>query len=425
MWQAVADAETSRRAWAAIDEIERHLVTHLTPSLSSTEQVKTAMSPGGDIGLVLFFAYLEAARPGSGAAERALDVLGRYIDSLPETDVSPALYGGFCGLGWVTEHLIRRFFEGPSDLTSEIDAALRALLEGPSYFKHYELIRGLSGFGTYLLERLPHPESYELLSRILDHLQATVEDSPAGCTWWTPPRPQFPQGCYNLGVAHGIPGVLGFLAEANRAGLTDPRIALYAEGSVHWLLAHRLRDGDSAFPAWIVPDSEPVPTRTAWCYGDLGIAVVLLSAARSFGRPDWESEALALAHLAARRSIEAAQAIDCSLCHGTAGASHLFLRLYQATGDPLLKTTALAWLERTLAMRRPGEGFAGFLTWVNTMEPNGGSWRGEPGFLMGAAGVGLTLLGAVTDIEPAWDRLLLTSVPPRPRPAAETARDEP
>jgi hypothetical protein len=32
--------------------------------------------------------------------------------------------------------------------------------------------------------------------------------------------------------------------------------------------------------------------------------------------------------------------------------------------------------------------------------------------LIGAAGVGLALLAAVSDVEPAWDRLLLASIPP-------------
>jgi len=32
--------------------------------------------------------------------------------------------------------------------------------------------------------------------------------------------------------------------------------------------------------------------------------------------------------------------------------------------------------------------------------------------LTGVAGIGLTLLGAVSPVEPAWDRALLCSVPP-------------
>jgi hypothetical protein len=33
----------------------------------------------------------------------------------------------------------------------------------------------------------------------------------------------------------------------------------------------------------------------------------------------------------------------------------------------------------------------------------------DPGFIQGAAGVGLALLAAATGIEPAWDRVMLIS----------------
>jgi lantibiotic biosynthesis protein len=35
------------------------------------------------------------------------------------------------------------------------------------------------------------------------------------------------------------------------------------------------------------------------------------------------------------------------------------------------------------------------------------TWTGDPGFLTGAAGIGLALLAAVSPVEPEWDRLLL------------------
>lgn len=420
MWQSITDPERSRRCWKVIEEIERCLLEYTSLGASDPRRAQDPSLANGAVGLALFFAYLDAARPGSGAAERALDILGQGIDALTQSNISPSLYSGFSGIGWVVCHLTREFFEGDDDLTSEIDTALDELLSLPADNKPPELISGLSGYGVYLLERPPHADAVGLLGRILDHLEQTVEVSPAGCTWHTSPewladwqRALRPEGCYDLGVAHGVPGVIGFLAAAHSAGISDPRVSQLADGAVRWLLSQRLPDGgDSAFPALLVPGFEPEPTRMAWCYGDLGIAVVLLSAARSFDRADWEREALSLARLAARRSVEAVRASDACLCHGTAGLSQLFQRLYHATGDPVMKEAALAWLERTLEIRRPGEGIAGFLTWIGGENGRRGSWEGHSGFLVGVAGIGLVLLAAVTDVEPAWDRVLLTAVPP-------------
>ena len=115
-----------------------------------------------------------------------------------------------------------------------------------------------------------------------------------------------------------------------------------------------------------------------------------------------------LALLAARRPPEETGVVDAGLCHGAAGLGHLFNRLYQATDEPKLADAARYWFGRALEMRSPGSAGAGFSA---LLEPHSKLWRPEPGFLTGAAGVGLALLAATSDVEPAWDRLLLLSVP--------------
>lgn len=420
MWQPIAGTETSRRCWEAIDAIAAGL---LESNASGAGSRHPSLLASGKVGQSLFFSYLEAARPGGDAADHAFTLVEEGIDALPGVTLHPDLYSGFCGIGWLVEHLSERLFEADDDLTSEIEATLRERLtsaSGTSRPRPYELISGLSGLGVYLLERLPHADVGDLVGTILDRLAETAEESPEGRTWHSPPewlsdvlRERFPTGGYNLGVAHGVPGVIGFLAAARHAGIADPRVVELAEGAVEWLLRQRLPEGGSSrFSALVAPGFRGEPTRSAWCYGDPGVAAVLLSAARAFGRPDWEREALAAARLAAKRPAEATEATDSCLCHGTAGLAHLFNRMYQATGDPEMREAALAWFERTLDLRKPGQGLAGFVNW--TADERGVTgWRGEPGFLSGVAGTGLALLAAVTDVEPAWDRVLAVAVPPR------------
>jgi hypothetical protein len=205
--------------------------------------------------------------------------------------------------------------------------------------------------------------------------------------------------------------VIGFLAAAQRAGLGDARLPRLADDAVRWVLQQKGTWPSSLYPAHVPPDADPRPTRTAWCYGDLGIAGVLLSAARSFGRSEWEEEALAIARTAARRTVEETRVTAAGLCHGAAGIAHLLNRIYQATGDGELRDAAAAWYQRVPAMRRPGEGIAGFIDWVDGPRPGEGEWRGEPGFLSGVAGIGLSLLAAVSDIDPVWDRVMVVNVP--------------
>ncbi|MDP9121776.1 MAG: Lanthionine biosynthesis cyclase LanC, partial [Acidobacteriota bacterium] len=123
-----------------------------------------------------------------------------------------------------------------------------------------------------------------------------------------------------------------------------------------------------------------------------------------------------IARAAAARLEETAGVRDAGLCHGAAGLAHLFNRMYQTSGVEELGTAARRWFDKTLDYRRPGEGVGGFLAFdpsgsVPGAVPGAAQWRSDPNFLEGSAGVGLALLGAVSTVEPAWDRLLLASLP--------------
>jgi lantibiotic modifying enzyme len=415
MWQPITDPETGRRCWRVIEDIERRLVDHVSSrDASGARMVRSPGLASGEAGLALFFAYLGAVHQDSDVTDRALEALDRSVEMLGKSHLLPSLYSGFCGVGWLVEHLTRKIFDEGDDLSAEVDEALLRLLSSPGRRLPYDLVDGLSGFGAYLVERMPHSGAAELFSRVLDLLERTSEEADGGTTWHTGPgwltpsqREHMPEGCYNLGVAHGVPGVIGVLAAAQREGVQDRRIPRLAENAIRWMLRQKLSQKESSvFPRCVIPGKKPEPARTAWCYGDLGIAAVLLSAARSFGRPDWEREALALAHLAASRPVEAVKATSDGLCHGTAGLAHLYNRIFQATGDIEMKEAALTWYRRALDMqcqeREPPR-----------LEEEEGRERGEYGFLTGIAGTGLALLAAVTDIEPDWDRVMLVSVPPQ------------
>ena len=415
MWQSIVSADTSRECWSTIQEIEYGLDRYLISGDAALDDLT-----GGYGGAALFYAYLHAASDNAGAADRALEALERSTSAIAERHMLPALYSGFLGVGWVVTHLTRDLFEGDPSLAGEIDDAVGQLLSNVEDRLTYELIYGLAGYGTYLVERLPDPGAAALLGRVLDLLD---ESRDASGVWlsdpgWMPPwqREQMPRGCYNLGVAHGIPGVIGFLAAAHREGFADPRLARFADDAVRWTLARKWdRSSSSLFPAFLPVDAEPYPTRTAWCYGDLGVAAILLSAAQSFGHDEWRREALSIARTAARRSVEDTQVKDAGLCHGSTGIAHLFNRMAQASGDDELRDAADRWYRVVLDMRRPGVGLAGLQSWVDIVENGklvGWEWKTEPGFLSGVAGIGLGLLAAVTDFEPRWDRVLLIDIPP-------------
>jgi hypothetical protein len=167
----------------------------------------------------------------------------------------------------------------------------------------YDLISGLVGFAVYILERLPNAHARSCLEEIVACLAELAQHTPDGITWLTTPailpdwqRAECPQGHYNLGLAHGIPGIVAVLARIRKAGIAAEQAGVLLEGAVRWLLAQRLPSGlGVSFPMWVGPSIAPVQARTAWCYGDLGVAVALLHAAHQAGDASWERAACDIA----------------------------------------------------------------------------------------------------------------------------------
>ncbi|HEV7396137.1 MAG TPA: lanthionine synthetase LanC family protein, partial [Pyrinomonadaceae bacterium] len=148
--------------------------------------------------------------------------------------------------------------------------------------------------------------------------------------------------------------------------------------------------------------------RLAWCYGDAGIAAVLLVAARSVKNSAWEREALKIAQSAAGRRADMTGVVDAGLCHGSAGLGHIFNRIFQATGKAWSQKAACSWFTHTMDQRKAGKGVAGFLSYARD-DNNQPQWTEEIGLLEGAAGIALALLAATSSMAPSWDRVLLLS----------------
>ena len=79
----------------------------------------------------------------------------------------------------------------------------------------------------------------------------------------------------------------------------------------------------------------------------------------------------------------------------------------------MIGDAARRWYMRLLAMRRPGEAVAGFP--ARNHVAGADVWTADESVSMGAAGVGLVLVAATTELEPSWDRALLCGVPPLER----------
>ena len=428
-----SQSELGAQAWDAIQTIAHAVAKkdYLDPA--------PEMRPFRAYEDALLYGYLAVALDDLEWASRATEYLNQAIDQASQLTGYLGLFGGLTGLAWTIEHvsyLLQQVsvpaenLEGESasepeeskaeeeDLNAEIDAAVLRSLPNMNSSQPYDLISGLVGYGTYFLERLPRESATQGVKAVFAQLENLAERVNGMATWYSGPellpdwqREQCPNGYYNLGVAHGIPGIIHFLGEVTATDIVDQaRSHELLAGAVDWLLAQqRPRGSQSRFSSWVSPGKESKDSRMAWCYGDLGIVSVLLQVAHRTGRRDWHSFAEELLNHCLAWPPDQTGVADAPLCHGAAGVAHIFNRIYQTEGDRRCLDAALLWYQRTMAFRQTGTGVGGFSAMTRPDPSAPPIWEANPAFLDGAAGVALAFLAAVTSIEPSWDRLLLLS----------------
>ena len=410
-WKPLLDGAEGQRAWEVIEAIATTL---------AREEVLGELPIGlhrGLSGVALFFTHLALARPGRGWGTLAEDLIARSADRLGETDMLVRFMDGFPGVAWSVDHVHSHLTGVNDDFNEVVDQVLLRFMDiGPRPVA-FDLISGLVGFGVYGLGRAGKGCGRALAEKAVQDLERESLKSGLGITWHSAPqfipswqREMNPEGHFDLGISHGVPGVIAFLAQACAAGVESDRALQLLEGAVPWLLAQRYPAGEALrFPRLRNGrgEAEPVRYGVSWCYGDLSVSMALLGAARRIGRPDWEAEALDMALQMPGRTPGEVEMPATGLCHGSIGAAHLFNRLFQATGEPAFEGAARAWLIETLA-RWDGQTLAGM---ESSDYPDMPSWYCDAGFLVGWAGVGLGLLAALTDQEPAWDRMMLMDLP--------------
>jgi hypothetical protein len=220
----------------------------------------------------------------------------------------------------------------------------------PPTVEEYDLIRGLTGLGVYLLAA-HHP----LLSAVLDYLvrltQPLAIEGARLPGWWSTPGPdQHPDrrnaGHADLGVAHGIAGPLALLSTALRRGEQVPGHAEAIETICGWLDICKQRSGACAWWPAILTATEqrtgrltqPGPQRPSWCYGTPGLARAQQLAGLALddpGRIRIAEQALA-GCLTDRAQLT--QLAEPGLCHGQAGLMVATLRVAEDSRTPELFT---------------------------------------------------------------------------------------
>lgn len=395
------------------------------------EPTSLAMGPLGNAVLfsTLHRSRINSARDWKAEADRVLERCADEV--IRDASKSDSLFGGAGGSllaymvaatgepswGDVAETLAE-------DLAEQILALDTLPDEGDISDADYDMISGRAGTLVAIsIASRQFPNSVSIAAarnRLFDDIDELLSrgQTLADTAWIDPkhyPREdyaiEFPNGYYNMGLSHGIPGLIVALAGANvTAHRAEKRHSLIA-GLSDITLDKALTDSFGlAWPSGFDRETWRERTRSpsehgvpnAWCYGAPGVALSLARAGATLRNDQLTNHARSIMRDALTRSIATGshESMSPSFCHGIAGILACSIsilgstELYKAGGA---QHQILASLLSKASKEHP-------LLFQDFEEP--AQYLDNPTVIQGAAGIALTLTLARNERRsPGWQNL--------------------
>ncbi|MDP1844401.1 MAG: lanthionine synthetase LanC family protein [Sediminibacterium sp.] len=271
---------------------------------------------------------------------------------------------------------------------------------------NYDLFHGSLGIAYYLVDvkresLIPFYKNYFI---ILDQL---MNRSSFKCTipYFDFQTKSIDPNSSNFGLSHGIPSVIKYCIQCYKKNIFQEKAKNIAYDLINFLL-NNINDDHSQcyFPNMVEFKKKKVGmSRLAWCYGDLGVAYILYQAGKTFKDKNIEQQALKiLFHSTTRQDFKDTLLNDAGLCHGSAGISHIYNRMWHYTKDNRFLESRNKWLEVTLSAAELNNQISVYKSYNSIQK----SYTPNYGLLEGSAGIGLILLSLLTE-DFNWDYCIM------------------
>lgn len=394
-----------KKMMAALENIGAYCLEYQDLSLSLME---------GAPGIILFLDQYYAFAGNPACCERRNYLLRGLIEGIDQSDQLSLTYcdglAGFLAFMCILKE--NDYYDFDEDLDEYLNGVMvENLLQGK-----FDILHGPLGILWYFIIRLRTRTGSEAgrrnIRQYLKNGLALLEDTAVkdamGYRWKSSMALNehfMNKEVYNMGFAHGQPGVLAIASFACDLlpGDTVPERMIKELG--RFIASRADLRSPVQFQAYYSPDAEfAYDSRLAWCYGDLSAAFAIHLAAQRLKDNTLAQLGEDIAIRSAQRTTPGQTSIfDAELCHGAMGVSHLYGIFYERTNNPVYRTAQVHWIDHALSLSCNPHGIAGFRTHIREDE-----WGRDAGLLKGVAGIGLGMLSFLGQPR-NWDSLLILS----------------
>ncbi len=379
--------------------------------------------------LILLFTFLEKAAvvQGGSITHQYMVGLKKSIENQGLKDLS--IFSGAAGIafavsqansienryssflktlnGYLADHLASRYLH-------PIQSCLSAKNAVPSNL--YDSISGLCGIGRYFLEFLSENIFYDLSIEIIETLialcQDTIIESNRVPGWylstedpvnWLQDKRTF-KGNFNLGLAHGVTGILAFLSIATLKGVCIEGQIEAMQKITNWIQKYSFQDSLGCYRwSYSVSWDEAIdhvrekkcPSRDAWCYGVPGISRTLFLAGKALKNNELKEFALKAFSSIFKRPQNTWGLPGPGICHGVAGLLLITKSMLHDCEKEVLRSATTDLQAQLISSYNPNAVFG-----YRDLEPNKKGILTEVdriGLLEGAIGTLLTLHDSLGD----------------------------
>lgn len=358
---------------------------------------------GGKCGYLLFLNELARFRNAGDVYEPQMTALCEGIfNDVQQEGADPSFASGLAGLVFTLSRL---------GLTELVDEPIFECIDRNAYDSskrdNFDFIYGSAGM-VYSLSEAEYTNPY-FYNTWLNLIETKLGKFPDG--YRLPVRYNghpFSQNDfqYNNSLSHGMLAILVVIAGILEKKQADNKYEAVAEKIIDSLLAMRNPDvthEHGFFPPIIKMDNtRQYFKRFSWCYGDLGVALMLNRFAKYTGKTIYRDTTIEiLDHYLQYTHPDEADVKDADLCHGAAGIAVVYLFFYHEFGDERYRNMANRWFNIMLEMDIYSDGAAGYKHY----DP-AGSYNNY-GLLEGISGIGLTLITFLSGEKCSWQSALL------------------
>ena len=374
----------------------------------------------GKLGIAYLAAYYAEWKQQEEFLDFASTAIDKCIETISESEQNfDTFCDGVAGLAWVVQHFMQKgWLAKDEDTLLQFDdylenVGLHFLQDG-----YYDYLHGGVGVALYWLERETGADYLKQVVYLL-HKHA-IEDS-NGIYWINVDlgkfyQEQIVQKQINFSLSHGISSIIYLLTQIHARGIETELCEKMILGAIQFIRNHPCDPKEiCSFPSSLNVDDEGnysigKPSRLAWCYGDLGMSVILLQAGMHLGNDDITSFAKEIAlKTLKRKSLEASEVKDAGICHGIFGNALIYKKLFDYTNDNDFMEAYKHWFDLGKKYLKEENPLATY-TFLNPQEKG----NSPDSLLIGTTGIAFSvfeLLNAPSKTKdvPHWDRIFLLS----------------